>query len=114
MPKRPFLIFIAVVGLLIAATVMFIQSTRFAGFFKRTLAHYIPADLGLEGDFSDFSIKLFPPGLSVNRPRLTARARNAVDLPEGATISAERLDLVFLPFQLFTGNIRVHQVTVVK
>jgi hypothetical protein len=114
MRKRPFLIFVAVIGVLIAALVTFIQSPQFAVALKRVASKYFPADLGVEADFSELSIRMYPPGVSIQNPRITTRARNIINLPGGAKIKAERLDLSFLPFQMFSGNIRVHRVTIVK
>ncbi len=114
MLRRPFLVFLGLVGLLVGAAVAFIQSERFAGFAKTLLARHMPAEFGVSGDFEGFAIRLFPPSLSVNRPSVKVAKRNILDLPEGASVRAERIDLVFRPFQVITGSIRVHQVTVVR
>ena len=113
MLKRQSLIFFAVVGLLVFAAISFIQSQMFAGFVKTFAARHIPDDLGVEGDFSEFAVKLFPPGISVREPRLTVKKSQSVDLPAGSTIRAERIDLNFLPLQMLTGNIRVNEAIIV-
>lgn len=114
MLRRPFLVFLGLVGMLVGAAVAFIQSERFAGFAKAVLARHMPAELGVSGDFEGFAIRVFPPALSVNKPSVKVAKRNILDLPEGASVRAERIDLVFRPFQVLTGNIRVHQVKVVR
>jgi hypothetical protein len=114
MRRRPFLIFAIVLGVLVTGAVAFIQSPRFAGIVKRTASKYVPSDVGIEGDFSEFSIKLFPPGVSINKPRVTVRKRNILNLPEGSSVTAERIELAFLPFQMLTGDIRVHRVLIVQ
>jgi hypothetical protein len=112
MMKRPFIIFCLVVAILVASTLSFIQSTRFAGVLKSFVAHYIPKDLGISGDFSEISIQLYPPGFSLKNPRLWVQERNPVHLPGGSLVEAKRIDFTFLPLQIFSGDIRVHQVTV--
>ena len=114
MKKRPFLAFIAVMILLLSGVIGFIQSRQFARIVKGTVAKYLPSDLGLEGDFSEFAIRLFPPGISIRDPKLSLRKKNILALPQGCSVQAERLDLTFLPFQMFSGNIRVHEVTIVN
>ncbi len=112
--KRPFLIFSVVVGTVIAGTLGFIQSRQFAGLLKHVAKKYVPADLGVDGDFSEFSIGMFPPAVSVRNPKVVLKKKNFLGLPEGSKVSAERLDFVFLPFQMFYGRVRVNQVVVVK
>ena len=114
MRKSPFLIFIAVIAILITSLVLFIQSTRFAGVVKRVAAKYVPSDIGIEGDFNELSVRLFPPGVSIQHPRLTVRSKNILNLPADSHINADRLDLSFRPFQMFSGDIRIHQVTVIR
>ncbi len=112
--KRPFLIFIAIIGLLVAGVVGFIQSPRFAVLLRRTAIRYLPKDLGVEAEFSDLAIQFLPPGVSVRNPRVQVGARNALGLPEGTRVSAERIELAFAPVQMFSGNIRIHRVRVVR
>jgi autotransporter translocation and assembly factor TamB len=114
MRRHPFLVFIAVIGALIASVVWFIQSPAFARAVKNVVAKYIPGDPGIEGDFTGLAVKLFPPGISIVNPRIELRKRNILNLPPGSEVRAERVDLEFLPFQMFSGNIRVHQVVVVN
>lgn len=112
-PKRPFLIFVAVMALLIGGVISYIQSPAFASFAKRALYSYMPKDLGIEGDFSEFKVKLFPPGVSIVKPRIRLLEHNVLELPPGSSVSAERIDLAFRPVQMFSSNIRVHEVTIV-
>ncbi|HLE00228.1 MAG TPA: translocation/assembly module TamB domain-containing protein [Bdellovibrionota bacterium] len=114
MKKRPFLIFAAVIGILTSGIIWFIQSPQFARILKSTAAKYLPADPGIEGDFSEFAIKLFPPGVSIRNPKLLIRKKNIANLPAGSSINAERIDLNFRPFQMFSGTIQVHEVVVVN
>ena len=114
MIKRPFLTFITVVSILIAGLLWFIQSSSFAKVFKSVAARYIPKDTGVFADFSEFSIQLFPPGFSVRNPKVHFGARNITSIPEGSSVSVERIDFIFRPFQIFSGNIRIHQVHIVN
>src|SRR4051812_48082528 len=111
--RNPILLFLLIVGSMVGGMLWFIQSPRFAVVAKRVLAKYMPQDLGIVGDFSELSVKLFPPGISLLKPRLTVQARNVANLPEGSAVQAERLDLNFRLFQAFSGNIRVNEVVVV-
>lgn len=112
--KRPFLIFATIVGFLIAAAIWFIQSPRFAVIFKSVASKYIPRDLGIEADFSEFAVKMFPPGISLKNPELRFRERNLLKLPARSLVKAESIDLVFKPFQMLSGDIRVNEVVIVK
>src|SRR3954462_12994184 len=112
MKRSPILIFLVVIGTMVAGMLWFIQSPRFARVAKNVAAKYLPKDMGVEGDFSELSVKLFPPGISLLNPKLAVRSHNVVNLPPGSTIEAKRLDLNFRLFQAFTGNIRVHEVVV--
>ena len=70
--------------------------------------------MGIEGDFSELAVRLFPPGISIQNPRLTVKSGNILNLPADSRINADRLDLSFRPFQMFSGNIRIHRVTVIR
>lgn len=114
--KRPFKIFLAfmiAVGFLVAGSLAFIQSPQFARIFKSFAAKYIPADLGVEADFSDFSVNLFPPALSLNEPKIRLHERNILKLPGGSRVQAKRIMLAFRPFQMLSGDIRVQRVSIV-
>lgn len=111
--RHPFLIFNAIIGVLVALTIWFIQSPRFARAFKTAAARYLPADLGVEADFSEFAVKLFPPGISLRNPVISLRERNVLQMPPGTSVKARRIDLVFQPFQMLSGDIRVHEVAII-
>ena len=102
------------IGFLIAGLAWFIQSPSFAQVVKRVASKYIPADIGIEGDFSEFTVKLFPPGISIQHPKVTVGKHNIVNLPPGSSVVADRVDLNFRFFQMFSGNIRIHEVVVVN
>src|SRR5688572_2194964 len=112
MIRRPFLIFSFVVSLLIGGLLWFIQSPQFALMVKTVISKYLPKDLGIESDFSELSVKLFPPGLSIRNPKIWLKDQNIAKLPAGSSVVAERIDLTFRPFQIFSGDIRVHEVTI--
>ncbi len=114
MRKRPFLVFILVIGILVAGVVGFIQSAQFATLLKRAAVRYLPSDLGVDGNFSELAIRMFPPGVSIRSPEITIRQGNFMNLPAGSRIKAARMDLTFLPFQMLSGNIRVNQVRIVE
>ena len=114
MIKKPFLLFSTVVAVLVAGAILFIQSRQFAGIVKNVVQKRLPSDLGIQGDFRDFSIRLFPPGISINEPRVTVAKRNILNLPGGSSVTAERIDLDFRPFQMLSGNIRVHEASVIN
>src|SRR5688572_4202129 len=111
MLKRPFLIFITVISLLVASLLWFIESPQFAVALKDFAYRYLPRDLGIQADFSELSVKLFPPGFSVKNPRLSLGKRNIANLPAGSAVSAERIDFKFQFFQMLSGSIRVHDLS---
>jgi hypothetical protein len=102
-----------VIALLVVGSIWFIQSPQFAKVIKRLVARNLPGNIGIEGDFSELAIKFFPPGIAVKNPRLNATSHNIAGLQTGTSIAARELELTFLPFQMFSGNIRVNQVTIV-
>ncbi|MBL7715022.1 MAG: translocation/assembly module TamB domain-containing protein [Bdellovibrionales bacterium] len=114
MIRRPLLIFLSVVLALTMGVLFFLQSKTFAGMVKRFAQDYIPKDLGVEADFSEFAVRVFPPGLSLKNPKVVVTQPKLVDLPAGTQVQSERLDLIFLPFQMLSGDIRVNEVVVVN
>jgi len=110
--KKPLIIFFVALSLMVAAALTFVQSSYFAQFTKRTVARLIPGDLGLDGDFSDFSLTLLPPGIAVNRPSVRLKERNILGLPGGSRVSAERIRLVFKLFQALAGYIPIDRVVI--
>jgi len=114
MLRRPFLVFSSVVGALIIGVILFIQSAQFAGVAKKASVRYLPKDMGVNIDFSEFKIKLFPPGISVQNPRVTVGPHNIVNLPPGSSVRADQIELIFRPFQMFTGNIRIHEAKIIN
>ncbi|MBC7691097.1 MAG: translocation/assembly module TamB domain-containing protein [Methylotenera sp.] len=111
--RKPFLIFAAIVSLLCLSVILFIQSRSFTSIFKKVAKKYVPSDLGIDGDFSSLSVKLFPPGISIVEPKVTLREKNVLGLPGGSHVEADRIDLGFRPFQMLSGNIQVHRITIV-
>lgn len=114
MKKRLFLFFILILSIWLVAAIVFIQSPRFATIFKKVAARYIPGDLGVNGDFSEFAIQLFPPGISLKNPKITLRDRNVLKMPAGTTVQAERINLNFELFQTLSGEIRIHEAEIVN
>lgn len=114
MKKRPFLLFILVLSAWVAAAIVFIQSPRFAKIFKKVVARYVPGDLGVDADFSEFAIQLFPPGVSLKNPKISLRERNVLKMPAGTTVQAERINLNFQLFQALSGDIRIHEAVIVN
>lgn len=114
MIRRPLLIFLGVVFAMTMGVLLFLQSKTFAGIVKRIAKDYIPKDLGIEADFSEFAVRVFPPGLSLKNPKVVVTQPKLVDLPAGSRVESERLDLIFLPFQMLSGDIRVNEVIVVN
>jgi hypothetical protein len=112
MLKHPFITFILVVGSLIGGLLWFIQSAQFAWVLKTLAYRYIPKDIGIEGDFSELAIQLFPPGFSVKNPRVKLKEHNIAKMPPGSSVEAERINFTFRLFQIISGDIRVHEVLV--
>src|SRR4051812_3877615 len=110
MIKRPFLFFMLVIGFWVSALLWFLQSPQFAVVLKTVATRYIPTDIGIQANFSEFSVKLFPPGFSVKNPEVKIEKNNVLHLPPGSSIKAEKIDFTFLPLQVFSGDIRVHEV----
>ncbi len=102
-----------VVSCLVGSAVVFIQSRSFASTFKQVIFKYLPRDTGIEADFSEFAIKVFPPGISLKNPVITLRDKNILKMPGGSSVKAERIDFEFQPFQMLTGNIRIKELTLV-
>lgn len=113
--RRGFFLFIFIVGALVAGLIAFIQTPLFARAVKSRLARYVPPEFGIQGDFDEFSLgRFFPPGLSVVRPSVSLGAQNILKIfPWGSKVQAARIDLNFLPFQIFSRNIRVNTVRIV-
>jgi hypothetical protein len=113
MKKHPLLLFLLSVAILIVGALMFIQSAGFARVLKSFAARHLPSDLGIQADFSDLSVGLFPPSVSIRNPKFALNQHNLINLPPGSTINAKRIDLRFRLFQMFSGNIRINEVAVV-
>ncbi len=110
--KRTFLIFIAIIFVLVAGIIGFIQSPQFAHVLKTYAVKYIPEDLGIDGDFSELEVNLIPPGVSVRKAQVTARKKNVLGVPADTQVKAERITLGFLPLQMFYGKVLVSKLTV--
>ncbi|MBI3535879.1 MAG: hypothetical protein HY072_10395, partial [Deltaproteobacteria bacterium] len=110
--KRPILLFLLLTLFFVVGAVLFIQSVYFSKFIKQVAMKYVPQELGMQFDFDNLSIELFPPGISFVKPKLSLKKENALQLPENATISAEKVVLSFLPLQMVSGNIRIHKVII--
>ncbi len=114
MTRRPFLIFAAVVFSLVGGSVLFLQSRTFAGMVRGFLSETVPAELGVSLEFTDFQLRLFPPGVSVRNPEVRLDEKNVLQLPQSSLLKASRLDLQFRPFQVLSGRIRVEQLRLVE
>lgn len=114
MRKKSILIFSTIVTLLIVGALAYIQSASFARTLKRVAAKYIPNNLGIRGDFSNLSVRFFPPGIGIVGPKMVAAEKNVAGLPSGTTVEAESLELSFRPLQIITGRVSVHEVRVVR
>ncbi|MGE0614318.1 MAG: translocation/assembly module TamB domain-containing protein [Bacteriovoracia bacterium] len=112
-PKRILYVFLATVGGLVVGAILLVQSARFAETVKRALAKHVPKEWGISGDFKEFRVHFFPPGLSVTEPKVRLAEGNVLDLPPGIRVDARRIDLLFFPLQMLSGKIRVHEVLVV-
>lgn len=113
MRRHPFIIFMVIVGGIVLALLAFIQSPRFASLIKGFVAEQMPQDFGVDGDFKEFEVKLFPPGIAIRDPHITLKKNNLLNLPEGSAVKAERIDLIFYPLQILTGKIRVSEAVIV-
>jgi len=114
MLRRPLLAFSFIVGTLIFGALWFIQSPQFAKIVKEVVSTHLPRDLGIEGDFKEFSVQLFPPAVSVKEPKVWIKARNPLGLPAGSSVQAARIDFRFLPLQILSGDIWVHEVAILQ
>lgn len=114
MKRHPFLIFITSLAAILTGLLIFIQSEGFARFLKGFVARHLPSDLGIQADFSDLSVGLFPPSVSIRNPHVELSRKNLINLPPGSSISAKKIDLRFKLFQMFSGNIRINEVAVVN
>lgn len=110
--RKLMIAFAVVVSLSIFVSIEFVQSARFADWVKTVAMRFIPKDIGIQGDFQNFRIRLFPPGITVQNPSLYFEAGNVAQLPEGAKIQAERIDLIFYPLQMLSGKIQVHETVI--
>ncbi len=110
MRKHPFLIFLLVIAILISATIAFLQSGYFAGAVKEVARRFLPKELGINLEFSELSLRMFPPGISVEKPKVEIAKKNIIGLPGTAQVEASRIDFIFLPLQMLSGNIKVNRV----
>jgi hypothetical protein len=113
MKKHPFVLFLLTVTVLITGAIAFIQSESFARVLKGFVARHLPSNLGIQADFSDLSVGLFPPSVSIRNPKIELSQRNLINLPPGSSVKAKRIDLRFRLFQMFSGDIRINEVAVV-
>lgn len=113
MLKKPFLIFMLVVSVMVFGIIAFIQSARFAKIVQRVASRYIPEDSGIQSDFQGLQVKFFPPGFALTQPTVTLAEKNIAQLPGGTRLKADSIEFTFLPFQMLSGNIRVHRVSVI-
>ncbi len=113
MRKHPILIFFSVVAVLIFSAAAYIQSAAFANQLKRVLAKYVPDNLGITADFTNLSIKLFPPGVGVVNPRIVAAEINSANIPPNTRIDAEQMELSFRPLQILSGRVSIHEVKII-
>jgi len=105
-----FLLFIlAVTGAMVAA----LESRAFARFAKKIAVLYLPKNLGVEIDFSSFSLKMFPPGIAVDKPVGKVIGKNPANLPVGTEVKAESLAFSFQPLQAISGRVTVDEVRVI-
>src|SRR5690606_9570391 len=65
-------------------------------------------------DFTNLSIRLFPPGVGVVNPKVQVAEKNAANLPAGTQVEAERMMLSFRPLQILSGTVSIHEVRVVN
>jgi uncharacterized protein involved in outer membrane biogenesis len=114
MRKKSILIFTSIIFLLTVGSLAYIQSGSFARTLKRVVAKYVPTNLGIHGDFSNLSVRFFPPGIAIIHPKIRAVEKNVADLPPGTTVEADSLELSFRPLQIITGRVSVHEVRVVR
>jgi autotransporter translocation and assembly factor TamB len=112
MRKKPIFIFFAIVAILIGSAAIYIQSAAFARQVKRAVAKYVPSNFGIETDFTNFSIQLFPPGVGIVNPRIEVEEKNAANLPKGTRVEAERMSLSFRPLQILSGRISIYEVKI--
>jgi autotransporter translocation and assembly factor TamB len=111
--RRPLVIFLLLVSILIGGSVIFLQSRVFAGMVRGFLSRTVPRELGVSAEFTDFQLQVFPPGVSVRNPELRLEEKNFLGLPKDSVLKAGRIDLKFRPFQMLWGNIRIEQVRLV-
>lgn len=118
MLKRPFLAFLGIVSLLVLGALLLIQTPQFAQAIKTIITQHFPKDLGIHTDFSNISLQFFPPGFSLQQPRIRVEEKKGSHLPPelkaGSSIEAERIDFSFRPFQMLSGHIKIHTVHVVN
>lgn len=110
--KRPFLLFSIILTALFLVAIGLIQSPQFANLIKERIAKNVPADLGIETDFKDFRLNVFPPGVSISEPEVTLKSDNALGLPAGSNIRAKRIDFNFYLLQMFTGGFQIEEIAI--
>ncbi|MFZ9595030.1 MAG: translocation/assembly module TamB domain-containing protein [Bdellovibrionia bacterium] len=114
MIRKPFFLFILIVGGLIAGLLWFTQTPSFANALKSLVSQSLPRELGLEVDFSEIQVQFFPPGFSIHQPKVVLHTRKIQPLEAGTELQADRMDFSFHPFQIFSGHVRVHTVTLIQ
>ncbi len=111
--RRPLLLFLLLVTVLVGTSVAFLQSRTFAGMVRGFLSRTVPRELGVSVEFTDFQLQVFPPGVSVRNPELRLEEENLLGIPQDSVLKAGRIDLEFRPFQMLWGNIRIEQLRVI-
>jgi hypothetical protein len=110
--RKPFLVFIGIVSVLFLAATILLQSRPFAYLLTEIAFRSLPDHMGIEGEFSEIDIKLFPPGIDLHQPSIQISKQNSLGLPGSASLNAKKVGLRFYPLQMLSGSIRVHELIV--
>lgn len=107
-----FALFLLLVASTVSGGVVYLQSASFATTLKVTLKKYFPKNLGIEGDFENLKLYMFPPGVGVGNLKVTLEENNIASLPLKGTIQANEAKIEFEPLQMLSGTLKVRNAIV--
>ncbi|MCM0605244.1 MAG: translocation/assembly module TamB [Xanthomonadaceae bacterium] len=104
--KKILYLFIFIVFASAFGFMQFIQSETFVKLAMKVATRYIPKNSGIQADFSNLEIHLFPPGISINDAKVSFEQENIAHVPGGSKFQSKVMGIYFHPLQLFSRDLR--------
>lgn len=111
--RGPIIFFLTVIAAVVIGMGAFVQSARFAKIIKSAVAKNTPREWGIQGDFSEFALQVFPLGIAIKNPKVVLEEGNIVNLPKGSEISAKRIELRVSFWKMLRGSVGIHEAAII-